>query len=316
MARLQQKTSRAFTLIELLVVIAIIGILLALLLAAVQRVREAAARLTCQNNLKQISLACHASHDSYKALPPLGAETDVSVITVGPYANPNGLGNTWAFLLLPLIEQDALYRAAKGNVNTVVDGRPVYAHPIKLFHCPSEPSPSGSTGMSATTFEDAYKWASTNYVANYNVFGNVFGKSEALRLQGVSRMPASFPDGVSNTIFFAERYQTCGSGGDPNGGNTRSPLWADMNWDFRPAFCINKLDQTPSTTGYTACLMFQVAPSWTNDCDPTRAQTPHRGGIIVGLGDGSVRTVNAGVSVQTWQAACHPADGQVLGADW
>jgi len=169
--------------------------------------------------------------------------------------------------------------------------------------------------MSASTIEGANNWASTNYVANYNVFGNVFGADENLRLQGVSRMPASFPDGLSNTVFFAERYQTCGSSGHSNVGNMRSPLWADMNWDFRPVFCVNELDQTPTTTGYTPCFMFQVAPSWKNECDPRRAQTPHRG-ILVALGDGSVRVVTGSINTAIWQGACNPADGQVLGGDW
>ena len=104
-----------FTLVELLVVMAIIAVLIALLLPAIQMARETARATTCKNKLKQIIIASHAAHDSYRALPPLGAETDVSVITVGPYANPNGRGNTWAFLLLPFLEQDSLSRAAAGD---------------------------------------------------------------------------------------------------------------------------------------------------------------------------------------------------------
>jgi hypothetical protein len=249
-------------------------------------------------------------------LPPLGANSAGGIITIGAYANPAGRGNTWGFLLLPYLEQGALYTASRGNIATVVSGKRVSGTPLTVFQCPSEPSPSGGSGLSATTIGGANTWASANYVANYNVFGNVAGGNDNLRMQGTSRIPAAIPDGLSNTIFFTERYQTCGSSGNPATGNTRSPLWADMNSTWRPIFCANNLNQAPTAAGYQPCLMFQSVPNWITGCDPTRAQTPHNGGIIATLGDGSVRSVNESVSLATWQRACNPADGLSLGTDW
>ena len=104
------KRRAAFTLIELLVVIAIIAILIALLVPAVQKVREAAARSQCQNNMKQIGLAAHSCHDTYKALPPLSS-ADASTLTTAP-AYKNFRGWTVFVFLLPYIEQGPLYEIA------------------------------------------------------------------------------------------------------------------------------------------------------------------------------------------------------------
>jgi hypothetical protein len=113
--------------------------------------------------------------------------------------------------------------------------------------------------------------------------------------QARSTLPASFPDGTSNTLLFAEKYARCGAGGSL-WGRTAVDLWLPVfaAWSYLP---------------------FQVRPS-AADCDPTRASTPFSGAIQVALADASVRGVSAGISPETWRAACTPDRGEVLGGDW
>src|SRR5262245_24522989 len=188
------RRGRGFTLIELLVVIAIIAILIGLLLPAVQKVREAAARTQSANNLKQMSLALHNMNDTQGVLPNPEGTYPRSGSPVGP-SNP--MIGTLQYFMLPYIEQESVYKQMAINHNDSW----WCGYNVKTYVSPADPSsvPDGLLDTSSPRYGDSF-------APNEMVFGTpVRGNS-----QPTARIPTTFSDGTSNTIVFAEKYMVCG----------------------------------------------------------------------------------------------------------
>jgi prepilin-type N-terminal cleavage/methylation domain-containing protein len=324
---------RGFTLIELLVVIAIIAILIGLLVPAVQRVREAASRTQCMNNLKQLGLAAQNYHDQYKHLPP----------GIGYYhpTAQNDVFGTFFFHLLPNLEHDNLFKSALGVVpfppppqgpgpTTVYypGNNNVYSRRVAMFLCPSDPS----VGPDGVVTINGFSFGASCYGPNALIAGqsDLTTKPYKVDPQGKARLQADFPDGTSNTILHAEKYARCTKTTMAQQFQDGGCAWAYcaapvFPWQpppmappfktFQLGFCIPSLANQGAPNAIGPSSMFQVQPREGN-CDPTRAATAHAGGMQVGLADGSVRTLAPSLSGDTWWAAVTPRGGEVFGSDW
>lgn len=336
---------KGFTLIELLVVIAIIAILLALLLPAVQKVRGAAARLQCQNNLKQLGIAMHGYANSNKTLPSNGLYTfnGTTVTQVSP----------WSAMarLLPYVEQDNIYKDINFSVSYGSQVG-VSSKRIPLFVCPSEVN---DRGVGTDPVYGNKHWI-IDYAVNQGTWAVLLKKSTGLvdgdgafSSTGGYRL-AAFSDGTSNTLAMAEvkAFTPRISGSSvtfasqlppPNGPGSGPPFGVsgltagayDPNRFTHVEWVDGKVHETGFTTTFTPNTYVGYASNGgTHDVDyvsagessagdtyaAVTARSYHSGMVNVLLMDGSVRNVADNISLNTWRALGTRMGGEVLGNDF
>jgi prepilin-type N-terminal cleavage/methylation domain-containing protein/prepilin-type processing-associated H-X9-DG protein len=313
---------RGFTLIELLIVIAIIAILIGLLLPAVQKVREAAARAQCANNLKQLGLALHGFHDVNQAFPPSG------YTTVGP-GNPAGKCVGWRPLTLPYIEQENLKKLYDFNSNWWDGTNPTAAAvPVKVYQCPSVPgraevlSAIAKPPRPAMTFSNPL--APTDYEAIMGVqpsainphFANapytstnrfaVLHRDSRVRITDVS-------DGSTSTLVVIEAagrplvYRNRTARPDLN--NDQGIGWADSEGPF-------SFDGARSDGSAEGCGPAGGCTSVMNRKNDNEPFAFHSGGMNAVFTDGSVRFVRESIALTTFAALCTRAADEIVSNDF
>jgi prepilin-type N-terminal cleavage/methylation domain-containing protein/prepilin-type processing-associated H-X9-DG protein len=291
---------RGFTLIELLVVIAIVAILVALLLPAVQQAREAARRTQCRDHLKQLGLALHNYHDSHRTLPP------GYLYRPDPTSSPtsNGAGFSWGAMILPYIEQTALYQQLDFNV-PIYDPKNITPREriVILYLCPTD-------GVSFDNFvemgPDPERYAMASYVANFgppDLDANqeqrwgVFSRNSRTRMRDIS-------DGTSQTLMVGERE---------NGPFRRAGVHGPhFSYETTWSGSVRDWDERDDDHGHMSIFQTGHVPNspYSDDRD---VSAPHIGYANFLLCDGSCRGISESIDFQLYQSLSTRNGGEVVG---
>jgi prepilin-type N-terminal cleavage/methylation domain-containing protein len=279
------RRTNAFTLIELLVVIAIIGILIGLLLPAAQKVREAANRLRCSNNLKQIGLAFHNHHSTFECFPSAGTSPGGN----SP-ATYSAQGWGWCYQILPFIEQDNLWRLPAGQEATII------ATPLKIYLCPTRARPSVTSSI-----------AINDYSGNGGTTGGWWSITGAPNTFDGPLMPtgkvvtfASIADGTSNTLLVAEKWVGIQYYGQTLGTCIDNEGWTN-GWDNDTvSYYTNSQQSNPQSDFDDAWPCGNIFGS------------AHAGAMQAIFCDGSVHTIPYSIDNTAWHYLCQMNDGQVV----
>jgi len=308
-----------FTLVELLVVIAIIGVLVALLLPAVQAARESARRMQCQNHLKQMALAAHNHEDTYKCFPSHGSGGGINLVGGGPATAVSDPQQTAGalFQILPYLEQ--------GNLWSMADLNALRATPVKIYFCPTRRKPTtrlaNSTGTQRNALGDygipffgyqsggpaCWGFPSATYDMRHDSCIFVRGGTN---LRG---RVADVIDGTSNTMMIGEKFvdvsryyppaadiDPADQGASPNSGFTDNGYYGGFQWsNTRCTLGTPKRDirYPPGTSGLAYWQMFGG---------------PHPGGLNIAMGDGSVRSLSWQIPTVVFQLVSRKNDGEVF----
>jgi len=341
---MQCRRRSGFTLIELLVVIAIIAILIALLVPAVQKVREAAARSQCQNNLKQIGLGLHNHHDTYKRLPP-GAANDMA-----PFGTATGAqwGSSWMVYLLPYIEQGPLYNVWQFNnqsgYQNANNGNAAGGKMISIYRCPSSPvnefmaARGGFQSGNGTLMNVSYTGIAGAVTPNPPITGSVYNVAccngsgsqatdNGIFYAGSKTKLTDIGDGTSNTWMVGEQSDHLR---DANGQPVISGYTSGVGnsgglygWTMGAAHNFNGSQSNFGDGRHFNCTSVRYAinargfantsASGTNNDVGTNfpLSSNHTGGINVAMGDGSVRFFSNSLPPFNIAAFCTRANGDI-----
>lgn len=307
--RLRATWRPAFTLIELLVVIAIIGVLIGLLLPAVQKVREAANRLSCQNNLKQIGLACQSYDGVYGNLPTAG-KCDTGTINNGQVATRADWG--WAYQILPYVEQDNLFKQPM----TVAGDDTICRTPLKILHCPS--TRPAQTYLATNAAHAGWtnwngNWAKTDYAgcagtqSGASPTGNNSGVTGCVVRKGAAEVSLSLgiPDGNSNSMVIGEKLQYI-----------PELMKMGSNYDNEPAYDVGFCNATDCDAMRIAVV---VGTTWLTPTRHTNTAltaltgwqfgSGHDGGMNAVFADGAVHVVRYNITPAVFRQICERNDG-------